>query len=129
MGKKTRTFNEVVRLPEFDRDLKRLLKKYRSLEDDLATLIDVALFAFHKLKVEYPWIVPISELGAVRLPVYKVRRFACRSIKGAGSNTGLRLIYAYDQAPDRVTLIEIYMKSDKDLEDRERIRRHLATEH
>ena len=119
-----RKFNEVARLPEFDRDLKRLLKKYRTLEDDLAMLVGAALFAFHKLKVDYHWIVRIYDLGALRLPVYKVKHFACRSIKGAGSNTGLRLIYAYDEPADRIELIEVYMKSERDVEDRERIRRH-----
>ena len=121
MGRKTRKFNEVVRCPEFARDLKKLLKKHRTLEEDLATLVDVALFAFHKVGIEYPWIVRIDNLGPVRLPVYKVKRLACRALKGTGSNTGLRLIYAWDEANDRIHLIELYMKSEKHVEDRARI--------
>jgi hypothetical protein len=82
MGKKMRKFNDVVRLAEFNRDLKRLLKRHRTLEDDLAVLVDTALFAFHKIDRDYPWIVRIDDLGTTRLPVYKVTRFACRSMKG-----------------------------------------------
>lgn len=127
MGKKMRKFNEVVRLAEFDRDLKKLLKKYRTLEEDLSVLIDTALFRFHKIDSAYPYVVRIENLGTVRLPVFKVRRFACRAIKGAGSNTGLRLIYAYDSDADRIELVEIYMKSDQAVEDKERIIKHYGT--
>lgn len=123
-----RKFNDVVRLAEFDRDIRKLKRRYRTLEDDLVTLVDTALFAFHKISQDYPWIVKLDDLGKVRLPVYKVKRFACRSIKGAGSRTGLRLIYAYDAAKDRVVLIEIYMKSDKEVEDRERVRQHMGVD-
>ena len=31
----TTPFREIVRLPEFERDIKRLLRRFRSLEDDL----------------------------------------------------------------------------------------------
>lgn len=45
-------FGTVERLPEFDRDLEALKKKYRSLDEDLATLIKSALHPFHHLEID-----------------------------------------------------------------------------
>jgi hypothetical protein len=116
-------FGEVVRLAEFDREMRRLARRFETLEEDLETLIGTALFAFHKLE-QNTGIVRIADLGAASLPIFKVRKFASRSLKGHGSRTGLRLIYAFDAERDRIELIEIYYKGDKENEDRARIRRH-----
>ena len=118
----TKRFQRVDRLPEFDRDFKKLEKKLRTLTEDLTTLIDTLLFAFHKLNIENEGVKRIDDLGQVRLPVYKVKKFTCKSLKRKGSRTGLRLIYAIDAEEDRIELIEIYMKSDKATEDRDRIK-------
>jgi hypothetical protein len=42
-------FKRIVRLPEFERDIKRLVKRYRSLEEDLDIFIKTELKLFHKL--------------------------------------------------------------------------------
>ena len=57
--------------------------------------------------------------------VYKVKKFACRSLKGKGSQSGMRLIYSYLSESDTVVLIELYYKGDKSNEDRSRIKRLL----
>ena len=121
----TKRFREVVRLAEFERDISRLSRRFPTLEEDLTTLIDVGLFAFHKLG-RNTGVVAIAGLGRTRLPVYKARKFACQSLKGRGSRSGLRLVYAYDAAEDRVELIEIYFKGDQENEDRARIARYYA---
>jgi len=118
-------FGEVRRLPEFQRDLKKLLKRYPTLESDLELLIDTLLFLHHKIN-RHPGVRQISDLGATTLPVYKVRQFACRSLRGKGGRTGLRLIYAWDEEHDAIRLIEIYIKSDKENEDRRRILTYFA---
>jgi len=117
------TFEEVARTPEFDRDLKRLLKKYRTLEEDLQVLIKSGIAAFHKLEIDNPGIVQIPGLGFSEPRVYKVRSFACRSLKGTGGRSGMRLIYAYFESEDRIELIELYYKGSKENEDRQRIAR------
>ena len=81
-----------------------------------------ALSDFRKRKL----VRRISDLGATTLPIYKVRQFACRSLRGKGGRTGLRLTYAWDAGSDAITLIEIYIKSDKDNEDRARILSHFS---
>jgi len=52
------------------------------------------------------------------------RKFACRSLKGRGVQSGIRIIYAYFQEKDKIELIEIYYKGDKESEDRQRIFRY-----
>lgn len=108
------TFRE---LDEFKRDLKRLLKKYRSLEEDLAIVRKV-------LKIEpgdrAPFSQRIDGLGIERC-VIKVKKIACKSLKGRGVNTGLRLIYAYFEKDNKIVFIELYHKNEKETEDRERI--------
>ena len=123
---KTR-FQRIRRLPEFTRDLKRLKKRYRTIENDLETLINTLLFAFHKLQIDVDGVKRIDNIGPIRLPVYKVKKFACRSIKGRGVRTGLRLIYTYNVDDDCIELIEIYSKSDKKVEDRDRIEKYYST--
>ena len=115
-------FQRIIRLPEFTRDMKKLKKRYRTIESDLEILINTLLFAFHKLQIDVDSVKRIDNLGQTRLPVYKVKKFACKSLKGKGARTGLRLIYAYDVDNDCIELIEIYSKSDKEVENRERIR-------
>ena len=118
----TKRFQRVDRLSEFDRDIKKLRKRYRTIDDDLGMLIDTLLFAYHKIVTKVDGVRRIDDLGDTRLPVYKVKKFACRSIKGKGVRTGLRLIYAFDADRDCIELIEIYIKADKETEDRKRIK-------
>ena len=108
------TFDE---LEEFKKDLKRLLKKYRSLDDDLETVKKV-------LKVEPkerpPFSFRIDGLG-LETCVIKEKKIACKSLKGRGVNTGLRLIYAHFEEEQSITLVELYHKNNKENEDRDRI--------
>lgn len=117
---------DVVRLEEFERDMRRLLRRYSTLEEDLDTLLKTAVVAYHRLG-HNTGIVPIAGLGWTRLPVFKARKFACRSLKGRGARTGLRLIYALDVENNRIELIEIYFKANQENEDRERIGRYYLT--
>ena len=117
---------DVVRLAEFERDMRRLLRHYSTLEEDLGTFLGTAVVAYHRLGHD-TGIVQIAGLGPTRLPVFKARKFACRSLKGRGARTGLRLIYALDVENNRIELIEIYFKANQENEDRERIGRYYLT--
>lgn len=114
-------FNEISRLPEFDKDMKKLLKRFHTLEDDLKILIEKELRLYHKLSIDNKGIFQIPRLGIESPKIYKAKKFACRSLKGKGAHSGLRVIYAYHEQADKIELIEIYYKGDKELEDRERI--------
>lgn len=114
-------FKQITHLPEFEKDFKKLVKRYTSLEEDLQVFIKVALNVFHKQNVDSGVILRISDLGIHSPKIYKAKKFACKALKGKGVQSGIRVIYAYDENEDRVEFIELYYKGDKESEDRERI--------
>jgi len=67
-----------------------------------------------------PFSYRIDNLG-IETCVIKVKKIACKSLKGRGVNSGLRLIYAHFSDEQRIVFVELYHKSDKVCEDRERI--------
>ncbi len=111
------TFEE---LEEFKKDLKHLLKKYRTLDGDLEIVRRV-------LEVEPnerpPFSFRINDLG-ISTCVIKVKKIACRTLKGRGVNSGLRLIYAYFIKEERIVMIELYHKNDKENEVKGRIKKY-----
>lgn len=117
-------FSEIDYLPEFEKDFKRLSKKFRTLEEDFKTFINTQLNLFHKKGIDNKGVVPISGIGIPNPKIYKARKFACRSLKGRGVDSGIRVIYAYWEGEDKLEFIEIYFKGDKENEDRDRILVH-----
>ena len=116
-------FKEINYLPEFQREKKKLLKRFRSLDEDLQNFIDVQLKLFHKLDTDNNAVEHISDLGITEPKIYKVKKFACKSLKGKGVQSGIRITYSYFQAEDKIEFIEIYYKGDKENEDKERIKK------
>jgi len=117
-------FSEVCYSPEFKNDMKKLLKKFTTLEEDLKTFVEKQLNLYHKLGIDNKGIFQITGLQIKNPKIYKVKKFACRSLKGKGVNSGIRVIYAYFESEDRIDLIEIYYKGNKGNEDKERILKH-----
>ena len=114
-------FKQISHVQEFEKDLKKLAKRFPSLKDDLKIFMKVAMNAFHKQNIDSRAIFHISDLGIHSPKIYKAKKFACKSLKGKGAQSGIRVIYAYDESEDRVEFIEIYYKGDKENENRERI--------
>jgi len=109
---------EFSTLPEFDGDLNNLVKKYKSLEEDLKLL--KALLEIHPRGYE-PGIVRVAGLG-ITTEIYKVKHFRCKALKTKGSRSGIRIIYAYLEAEKKIEFVEIYYKEKDDADcDRERI--------
>ena len=103
---------------EYKKDLKKLAKRFKTLPEDIEVLKKV-------LETEPDERPPISArvggLGAAE-NIIKVRKIACKSMKGKGSNTGLRMIYCYKKKEEEIILIELYFKGDKENEERDRIK-------
>lgn len=114
-------FNKISRLPEFEKDIKKLLKRFNTLERDLDIFIRTQLNLYHKQEIDNKGIFQICGLRIENPKVYKAKKFACRSLKGKGVQSGIRVIYAYFEEEDRIELIEIYYKGDKENESQERI--------
>ena len=106
----------------FEKDFKKLLKRFRTLEEDLETFIKYQLKPFHLLDQDNQGIKQISNLGIAEPKIYKVRKFASKSLKGKGVQSGIRVVYSYFEDKNKIELIEIYYKGDKELEDRNRIK-------
>lgn len=104
-------------LAEFNKDLKTLLKKYRTLNDDLKVIKKVLEVTPNERP---PFSYRIDNLG-LETCVIKVKKIACKSLKGRGVNSGLRLVYAHFEEDDKIIFIEIYHKNDKENENRDRI--------
>ena len=108
------TFDE---LSEFKKDLKTLLKKYRTLNDDL----DVVKRVLEVTPDERPpFSFRIDNLG-LETCIIKVKKMACKAIKGKGVNSGMRLIYAHFPNEQKITFIELFHKNEKESEDKQRI--------
>ena len=121
-------FQQVRRLPEFEKDLKKLLKRFKTLEEDLENFVNAQLNLYHELRIDNGGIVKIQGFPQREgVEVFKARKFACRSLKGKGVQSGIRIIYAFRVKEDFVHLIEIYYKGDQENEDRGRITRYLES--
>ncbi len=107
-------------LTEYEKDLKRLLKKYRTLESDIS---DVKKILTIRPDAQSPFSYRIDGLRITSC-IIKIKKIASDSFKGKGNNSGLRLIYAYFPDEQRIVFIELYHKNEKESEDRERILRN-----
>ncbi len=108
------TFDELI---AFKKDLKNLLKKYRTLNEDLAVVQTILT----KMPNERPpFSFRFDNLGIETCSI-KVKKIACKALKGKGVNSGLRLIYAYFPEEQKITFVELYHKNDKENEDKKRI--------
>lgn len=107
-------------LDEYKKDVKKLLKRFRTLQGDI-TIVKQVLAV--EPKERPPFSYRIDGLG-IQTCIIKVRKMACRSLKGKGANTGLRVVYAHFEEEQKIVLIELYFKGDKEKEDRDRILKH-----
>ena len=113
---------------EFEKELKQLSKKYKSIYDDFfAFKLFLKNIIENWQNIESYNIVQINWLWKdIHLPVYKVRKFTCQSLK---SDKKLRLVFTYDRNSGEIQFIEfleIYAKADKAVEDKERIKKYLS---
>ena len=109
----------------FKKDLKHLLKKYRTLEDDLETAKRDAIELYHLKGLDNQSVFPIQGFCSEEIQICKIKKFACRALKGRGHKSGIRIIYAFYCQSYKVEFIEMYFKGNKENEDRERIKDYL----
>ena len=112
-------------LAEFEKEFKRLRKKYKTLDDDFKKFKKVLLATPTGVGNNFIIIHSTKTIKVVKA------RMACRTLR----DRSLRVIYAYLPAEasaqagfeqkQHIDFIEIYFKGDKENEDRERIREYL----
>ncbi|GHT43384.1 hypothetical protein FACS189438_0450 [Bacteroidia bacterium] len=104
-------------LPEYQKDLKRLQKKYRTLAGDLEY---VRQDVNDEPGATPPFSFRIEGLG-IATCIIKIKKIASDSFKGRGVNSGFRLVYAWFEQEERIVFIELYHKNEKENENRQRI--------
>ena len=109
----------------FKKDLKKLLKKFKTLESDLEVAKRDAIELFHIKKINNQSVFPIQGFCTEEVLICKVKKFACKALKGRGAKSGIRVIYAFHAKTLKVEFIEMYFKSDQENENRERIKEYL----
>lgn len=91
---------EIVYTPEFKRNLRRLLKKYRHIKSDVQPIIQDLLQGS----------TPGDQIPDIRYEVFKVR--AKNSDAAKGKRGGYRIIY-YRPSGGPIVLITIYSKTEQ----------------
>lgn len=118
----------------FKKDFKRLFKKFRSLEEDLEMAKLATIEPYH-IGVFQDGILKKKNANAIflipnfcsdELKICKIKKFACKALKGRGVQSGIRIIYAYHVSTNAVDFIEMYFKGESENEDREKIKKYLA---
>lgn len=107
--------NKFLQLPEFDRELKKLSKKYPSLKNDIEDIKPVLIESPTGIGKNFTIISTTKEVKIVKVRIH------CESLR----SRSIRLIYAYHKDKIEFMYIEIYFKGDKENEDRERIEEYL----
>ena len=103
------------RTSEFEKELRRLSAKFRSLFKDLERFEKVLTVNPTGIGKNFTIIYRQEGLDIVKA------RVACKSLRARS----LRCIYAYYKDSQCFTYIELYHKGEKENEDRERIKRWL----
>ncbi|MFI5176119.1 MAG: hypothetical protein ACHQKY_14760 [Terriglobia bacterium] len=109
----------------FTKDFRKLLKRFRTLESDLETAKRDAIELYHLKNIDNQSVFRIQGVGTEAVQIYKLKKFACRALKGRGSKSGIRVIYAFYKEILKVEFVEIYFKADQEIEDKERIKEYL----
>lgn len=111
---------------EFAKDFRKLAKKFKTLADDIETAKKNAIELYHLHKIDNQSIFQIQEFKSDEMEICKLKKFACKALKGKGVQSGIRVIYAYHKNRLRIEFIEMYYKGDKENENRERIKAYLS---
>ena len=89
-------------LPEFQKEFKALKKKYKTLGADFQIFLKTQIKLTHDLNLDNRAVFQIPRLGFSEPKIFKVKKFACRSLKGKGARSGLRIIYAYFEEENKI---------------------------
>lgn len=93
---------------------KKIKKRYSSLEKDMEVYIKNIIFSYHTQGIDTLSIFTPSHLVNSRkenFKTYKGKKFRCKSLKGKGTYSGIRLIYTYFPQMINLTQIENEFKS------------------
>ena len=102
-------------LPEFEKEIKKLSKKYPTIISDIEDIKPVLLVCPTGIGKNFTIIKSLENIKIVKVRIH------CESLK---SRT-IRLIYSYREDKIEFLYIEVYFKGNKINEDRLRIEKYL----
>lgn len=113
-------------IAEFERDFKKLEKRFKTLKDDFENMKRSLLEVHYVKNTPLPAnaLVDIKGCCGEKYKSQKVRKFACKSLKNLGNRSGIRIVFVIEFSKNKdfkITFIEIYYKGDKENEDRARL--------
>lgn len=122
----TKTINYNT-IPEFEKDFKKLEKRYRTLGADFEGMKKNLLEAHYLKGAPLPSnsVVDIEGMCGEDYRSKKVRKFACKSLRNLGNRSSIRVVFVIEEEELKITFIEIYHKSDKEIENKERLKQYL----
>lgn len=106
-----------VQRPEFEKELKKLSRKYPTIESDIDDIKQILLTCPTGLGKNFIIIKSIENIKIVKVKIH------CESLKART----IRLIYSYKEDKIEFLYLEVYFKGDKENEDRERIDEYLKS--
>lgn len=121
------TMIKFINLPEFDKDFKKLEKRYRSLSEDFDLFKKILDSIYQSLIGNANVFVLIESFCGENFTSNKVRKFTCKALKGKGNQSGIRIIFVYEKEKQQITFVEIYYKGDKENEDKERLKNFISS--
>lgn len=109
-------------IPEFEKDLKRLEKKFKHILSDLDVAIEVIRAEpTNSLRCEQ-----VEGLGEScnDVTAYVLKKFRSTDLR---STNELRLVYVYENPKNKIILVQLYFKGDIQIEEKARIRKYFAS--
>ena len=102
-------------LPEFEKELKKLAKKYPTLPFDIEDIKPILQETKTGIGKNFTIISTVADIQIVKV------RILCEALRART----IRLVYAYHVNRIEFMYIEVYFKGDKENENRERIEEYL----
>jgi hypothetical protein len=106
-----------TQLPEFEKELKKLSKKYPTIESDIKDIKQILLTSPTGFGKNF---IVISSKENIKIVKVKIH---CESLR----SRSMRLVYSYREDKIEFLYIEVYFKGDKENENRERIDEYLKS--
>ena len=102
---------------EFEKDVKKYLKKYRTIKDDVKYFEELLIGVFREIKNVREIVSKHVNILYEEGYIFVIKeRFIVKCLSNKGK--AFRIIYIYNQNINKVIFVEMYYKGDKENEDK-----------
>ena len=118
-----------IETESYKKCIKKLKKRFITLDKDIENFKQYVLELHFNQSMATDAFTKIEGCCNEKYDAYKVKKFACMSLKTKGSRSGIRIIFLVDKSVTgciNITFIEIYYKGDKEMNDMELLRLEIS---